>query len=79
MQDFYAQDQVRNCELLSIEKEKELLKVRNELQQKMELAQEDYMNKVKELLRTIQDMQQRTLAGSSVNKSKKITHENSPI
>lgn len=79
LQDLHAQEQVRNRELLSIEKEKELLKVRNELQQKMELAQEDYVNKVKELLRIIQDMQQRTPAGSSVTKSKKITHENNPI
>lgn len=79
LQDLHAQEQVRDRELLSIEKDKELLKVRTELQQKMELVQEDYVNKVKELLKTIQDMQQRVLAGSSANKRKSITHENSPI
>lgn len=79
LQDLHAQEQVRDRELLSIEKDKELLKVRTELQQKMELVQEDYVNKVKELLKTIQDMQQRVPAGSSANKRKSITHENSPI
>jgi len=79
LQDLHAQERVRDCELLSIEKEKELLKVRTELQQKMEFAQEDYVNKVKELLKTIQDMQQRAPAGSSANKRQKITHKNSPI
>ena len=57
LQHRHEQELSREHELMLIDKEKELLKVRNEFQGKIELAQEEYSSKVKELLKTIQDLQ----------------------